>query len=130
MSQSQVMDWLWPDADGDAAYRALITTLSRLRKILQYNQAILLSGGVLRINSELCWVDSLRFLYFVRMSERGGMKRNATKRIKCAERARELYKGEFLPYDHDAWILPVREKLKQQYADLINISEKDCVVGE
>jgi len=32
--QTRLADLLWPDAEGDAAYRALITTLQRLRRLI------------------------------------------------------------------------------------------------
>ncbi len=120
VSQSQVMEWLWPDADGDAAYRSLKMTLSRLRKLLTREDAILFSGGALSINPEVCWVDCLSFRELVKQSEIEAQQGNSAKSGTFAERASELYKGEFLPHNDDSWVLPIREGLQKSYLSLIN----------
>ncbi|MGH6783039.1 MAG: hypothetical protein ACREBP_00250, partial [Sphingomicrobium sp.] len=43
--QTRLADLLWPDAEGDAAYRALITTLQRLRRLLGEPRAITFHDG-------------------------------------------------------------------------------------
>ncbi len=118
VSQNQVTEWLWPDADGDAAYRSLITTLSRLRKLLKNEDAILFSDGTLSINSSICWVDSLSFQHLIRQSEIEAQQGNSAKSRELAERASELYKGEFLPHNDESWVLPIREHLHKQHVSL------------
>lgn len=51
-------DALWPDADADTAKRNFDTTLHRLRKLLAVDQAILMEGGKVGLNPDLCWVDA------------------------------------------------------------------------
>ncbi|MCQ8106290.1 hypothetical protein NP590_19450 [Methylomonas sp. SURF-2] len=55
--QQVLADVLWPDADADAAQHALEVALQRLRKLLGRNEAVLLQGGTLSLNRELCWLD-------------------------------------------------------------------------
>ncbi len=114
VSQSQVMDWLWPDADGDAAYRSLKMTLSRLRKIVQREDAILFSDGTLSINSNICWVDSLSFGCLMKQVEIETLHGKSAKSQELAERASRLYKGEFLPHNNESWVLPTRGNLEKQ----------------
>ena len=113
VSQGQILEWLWPDSDGDAAYRSLKMTLSRLRKLLKHENAILFSGGTVSINSEVCWVDSLSFRHLARQLEREAKQGNFSKSFECAERANRLYKGEFLSQDDEAWVLPAREQIQR-----------------
>ena len=124
VSQHRVLDLLWPDADGDNAYRSLKMALSRLRKLLQRDDAILFSGGTLSINSEVCWVDSLNFQHLVKQSEIEDKQGNLAKRDELFERAQALYKGEFLPHDDEAWVLPARKTLQLAYASLMKRLDK------
>lgn len=57
----EVADSLWPDAEGDAAYRSLITTLQRLRHLLENPDAVVLSGNHLSVNRGILWVDCWAF---------------------------------------------------------------------
>ena len=114
VSQSEVIDWLWPDADGDAAYRSLKMALSRLRKLLKRDDAILFSGGILSVNSKVCWVDSLNFQHLIDQAEVEAKHGNMTKSLELVERARALYKGELLPHDDAAWVLPARTTFERQ----------------
>src|SRR5678815_5745727 len=48
---------LWPDADGDAAKASFDTTLFRLRKLLDVDRALVLSGGRLSLARSVAWTD-------------------------------------------------------------------------
>jgi hypothetical protein len=48
---------LWPDAEGDAAHRALDTTLHRLRRLLGRDDAVGLRDGALRLDPVVVWVE-------------------------------------------------------------------------
>ncbi len=116
VSQGYVIDMLWPDADEGAAYRSLKMALLRLRKLLKREDAIFFKSGSLSINSEVCWVDSFSFQYLVKQSMHAVQQGKLGKRDKLAERARGLYKGEFLPHDDESWVLLARDSLQQAYA--------------
>src|SRR5581483_1629286 len=53
----QLMAVLWPDADGAAAKTSFDTTLFRLRKLLDVDNALVLAAGKLSLNRTLAWVD-------------------------------------------------------------------------
>ncbi|HEX9814037.1 MAG TPA: hypothetical protein VGB31_03710, partial [Myxococcota bacterium] len=57
VSDSQLIECLWPDADGDRGHHALEMALSRLRKLLGNPEAILAQGRNLSLNEHYIWVD-------------------------------------------------------------------------
>ncbi len=61
VAEAQLIDVLWPDADGDIARISFRTTLHRLRKLLGNDDTIQLSGGQVSINAGYCWVDTWAF---------------------------------------------------------------------
>jgi len=52
------MDTLWPDADGDQAYRACATAIYRLRKLLGEDKAVIVKDEKVSLNPSLVWVDA------------------------------------------------------------------------
>ncbi|HHJ16503.1 MAG TPA: hypothetical protein ENJ80_07375 [Gammaproteobacteria bacterium] len=88
---------LWPDAEGDAAHRALITNLQRLRKLLGVRDAIRYHDGRLTLAPRRCWVDAWAF----EREPDGNESQSLT-----------LYRGAFLRDEgDDDWLLPLRERL-------------------
>ncbi len=58
ISASEVAEWLWPDAMGDAAMDSLKTTVIRLRRFLRCKEAIRYSNNRLTLDTgRYCWVD-------------------------------------------------------------------------
>ncbi len=105
--QEQLMEALWPEAEGDAAYRAFITTLQRLRKLLGHKEVLPLSDGKLTLDARFCWVDCWAF---ERLLGPGGME---PARL---EKGLALYQGAFLEKDHEAaWALSIREQLRLKF---------------
>lgn len=104
VGQSAVCDSLWPDSDGHDAYRALVTTVYRLRRLLRHKGAITFSGGRLTLNAQLCWVDAWEF-------ERGVADPCAPSRI---EQALALYRGRFLSDDEHPHAFEARSRLQRK----------------
>jgi hypothetical protein len=52
-----LIDALWPDADGDAGRRVFDTTLHRLRRQLGEDDIVRLSDGRVYLDERTCWVD-------------------------------------------------------------------------
>jgi DNA-binding SARP family transcriptional activator len=80
-----VTDLLWPDADGFDGYRALITTLHRLRQLLLRRQAIHFGAGRLWLDATVCAVDLWRFEQLLA----------AARDRQAVQRALALYRGPF-----------------------------------
>ena len=95
----QLGDILWPDADGDAAYRSVLTTLARLRKLFDQENVLVVKGGLLSLNFHVCWVDSLAFTQLARAAEGHWNEGNQDRARVVANRAVALYQGSFLSTD-------------------------------
>ena len=94
---AQVSDALWPDADGHAGHRALITNLQRLRRIIGPD-AVTFQSGRLSLDAERCDVDALRLPGHLdgiaAASEPQSILRHAGAVL-------GLYRGRFLPGEFD-----------------------------
>ena len=105
---AQLLDWLWPDSEADAAQKALEVALHRLRGLLGANDVVRLVDGRLSLDRTRVWVDAWTFESLAR--ECG----------ESAKRAAELYRGALLPEDLDAvWSVSYREKLLDSFNRLI-----------
>lgn len=110
VNQAQVSDALWQDTDGDAADQALRTTLHRLRKLLQHEQAVRLEDRHLYLDPRYLWADCLAFdrvAHHPRMADRA-----------CLQRALNRYRGPFLPGESAPWALAFRERLRAHYMSM------------
>src|ERR1700733_9124341 len=56
-----LIDALWPDSEGDAAYHALESALYRLRQLLRSHDAVRIEGGKVSLNRDQLWVDMWEF---------------------------------------------------------------------
>jgi DNA-binding SARP family transcriptional activator len=110
VAEQKLTDALWPDAEGDAAQRALGATVHRLRKLLAYPEAIRQSGGKLSLDEKVCWVDA--FAFETRIAGNGEPSK--------LEFGLQLYQGSFLPGETDSpWLAPFRENLKSKFIDAV-----------
>jgi hypothetical protein len=57
VAQESLADALWPDADGDAAKRALHTNLHRLRALLG-EDSLMVRDGRISLDARRCWCDA------------------------------------------------------------------------
>lgn len=109
--EAQLAEALWPDADGDDAHNAFVTTLQRLRKLLGRREALVLQEGRLGVNPQLCWVDALAF---ESVDPDAGGPGAADER----ERALRLYRGAFLAQEDAPWTIAPRERLRARFVRL------------
>jgi DNA-binding SARP family transcriptional activator len=102
---------IWPDVEGDAAQSALDTTLHRLRKLLQHDDAVIVQQAKLSLNPAKVWVDVWAF---ERLSNR--LEHQVDIHVEEAAKFFRLYLGNFLQQDNDApWLLPLRERLRSKF---------------
>ncbi|KAA0243675.1 MAG: hypothetical protein DPW20_08105 [Candidatus Brocadia sp.] len=59
--EDQLVDALWPDAEGDTAHHAFEITLHRLRRLLDSDKAVIRHGGLVSLDKRYCWVDMVSF---------------------------------------------------------------------
>lgn len=105
VAEQRVLDALWPEDDGDAAYRSLITMVRRLRELLGHKDTVRHAGGKLSLDAGRCWVDAWAFEQALEGRELAG-----------TARAIALYQGGFLHREEQAqWAVPTRERLRGKF---------------
>jgi DNA-binding SARP family transcriptional activator len=116
VSESRIVDALWPRIDGDSAHRSFTSTLHRLRKLLGEDRAIVLHEGKLTLDRRYVWVDAWAFDALAARLEAG----DGAQSERLAERLLALYRGPFLADDADcAWYLPARSRMRARLARAI-----------
>jgi DNA-binding SARP family transcriptional activator len=96
---------LWPEADGYDAYRALITTVYRLRGLLRHRDAVRFSAEAVKLESALVSVDAWEF-------ERALAGAPTPPQLAAAL---ELYSGPFLGDHESAHTFEARERLQRKF---------------
>ena len=111
-----LIDALWPNAEGDAGRRVFDTTLHRLRRKLGSDDALRLSDGRLGLDDRLWWVD-LWALEDVFAEVDREIRRGAPPPVlvSLSRRLHELYRGPLLAHRDDPWTLRPREKLAARF---------------
>jgi DNA-binding SARP family transcriptional activator len=111
-----VAERLWPGAGEANARKSLEMTLSRLRKLLRDDDAIMLSEGRLRVSPSRVWTDIRPLLHALRQvrSHRDRQARGALPAVASAVAdigaVLDHYHGQFLPEEGDApWLIAGRE---------------------
>jgi LuxR family maltose regulon positive regulatory protein len=117
-----LIDALWPDSEGDAAYHALESALYRLRQLLGARDAVRMEGGKVSLNRDQLWVDMWEFeeeLQRPRDREANGMER--------IDRLRRLYQGHFLQHEAEKpWVLKARQELRDRMVRAIRDAAREC----
>ena len=102
----RLINALWSDDEQDTAKAAFDVTLHRLRRLLVHPEAIQVQEGALRLNPEVCWVDTVAL---DQLLERPRDRSNT-------QAVLSLYKGNLLPGDDDEpWSSSLRERLRRKF---------------
>ena len=122
VSADALIDALWADSEGDAAYHALESALYRLRLLLDARDAVRMEGGKVSLNRDRLWVDMWEF---ERMLTRPhDWEANGIERI---GRLRLLYQGHFLQHEPERpWFLKVRQELRDRMLRAIRRAALEC----
>jgi len=115
VSELRISEHLWPEADGDMAHHSFTVALSRLRKFLGKEDALVLKEGRLSLSNRHCWVDVWAFERFLGQAEKAKKEGNGTEAIRLFEKALFLYKGSFLLSEEMTWAESLREKLRREF---------------
>src|SRR5271169_3437786 len=122
VSAGALIDALWPDSDGDAAYHALESALYRLRQLLGAREAVRMEGGKVSLNRDQLWVDMWEFeeeLQRPHDPEANGIERIG--------RLRRLYQGHFLQHETEKpWVLKTRQELRDRLLRAIRDAARKC----
>jgi LuxR family maltose regulon positive regulatory protein len=121
VSAGALIDALWPDSEGDAAYHALESALYRLRQLLGVRDAVRMEGGKVSLNRDQLWVDMWEFEEELRRPSDPDA--DDLERI---GRLRRLYQGHFLQHETDkSWILRARHELRDCFLRAIRDAARD-----
>jgi LuxR family transcriptional regulator, maltose regulon positive regulatory protein len=122
VSAGVLIDALWPDAEGDAAYHALETALYRLRQLLGAHDAVRMEGRKLSLNRAQLWVDMWDFeAELQRPHDPDANVYNRIGRLRC------LYQGDFLQHETEKpWVLRARQELRDRFLHAIRDAARDC----
>ena len=116
VSESHLTDMLWPEAEGDAAYRAFVTTLQRLRKLLGRKEAVQLREGRLSLDLRYCWVDAWAFEHIVKKADDAWKAGELDTAVQLSRKAVALYQGPFLERDVEGpGALTLRDSLRKKF---------------
>jgi DNA-binding SARP family transcriptional activator len=110
--EAKLTESLWPEADGDLAHNSFEVALSRLRKLLGNEEALVLKEGHLSLSNRHCWVDVWAFARSLGQAEKARKEGKGTEAIRLFEKALSLNTGPFLPSEEMTCAASPREKLR------------------
>jgi LuxR family maltose regulon positive regulatory protein len=122
VSAGVLIDALWPDSEGDAAYHALESALYRLRQLLGARDAARMQAGKVSLNRDQLWVDMWEF-----EEELQRPHDPAANDIERIDRLRLLYQGHFLRHETEKpWVLRARQELLVRLLCAIRDAACEC----
>jgi two-component SAPR family response regulator len=122
VSAGALIDALWPDSEGDAAYHALESALYRLRQLLGARDAVRMEGGKVSLNRDRWRVDMWEFEEELQRAD--DPEANVIGRI---GRLRLLYRGHFLQHESEKpWALKARQESRDRMLCAIRDAARKC----
>ncbi|HEX4523902.1 MAG TPA: hypothetical protein VH704_10315, partial [Casimicrobiaceae bacterium] len=116
VDSQQLTASLWPDADGAAAKTSFDSTLFRLRKLLDVENALVLSAGKLSLARSLVWTDVWALEAAFDAAQPGSRGNGAgTPPERLAARVLDAYPGSLLGADEHPWIAKPRDALRARF---------------
>jgi LuxR family maltose regulon positive regulatory protein len=116
VSEDEILDHLWPDADGDLAQQSFASALHRLRQLLGHERIVQRQEGKLTLDDRFCWVDAWAFE--ATLEQAGGLwkKEEAANAVRLLEKAMQMYRGPFLAQETgQPWTLSMKERLRGRF---------------
>jgi ATP/maltotriose-dependent transcriptional regulator MalT/DNA-binding SARP family transcriptional activator len=106
---------LWPDADGAAAKTSFDTTLFRLRKLLDVDDAVVLAGGKLSLSRAVAWSDVWALGAALDAADAAEAAGDEPSLARVARRLLDAYPGPLLGDDESPWIVKPRDALRARF---------------
>ena len=114
--ETELIDALWPDAEGDAGRRVFDTTLYRLRRQIGADEVVRLTDGRVSIDDGLCWVDVWALERALGEAERQVEQRAPVPALApIAQQVLALYRGPLLADDTGDWVRGPRNDLAAKF---------------
>jgi DNA-binding SARP family transcriptional activator len=113
--EARLAEHLWPEADGDLAHHSFEVALSRLRKLLGKEDALVLKEKRLSLSNRHCWVDAWAFERILGQAEKARREGKETEANRLFEKALVLYRGPFLQSEEMTCAASTREKVRSGF---------------
>ena len=133
LSEAQVAEALWPDAEGDSARQSFKTTLHRLRQLLGDERAVQYQDGRVGLDPGVCWTDAAAFEQALAeahaLGEPDPLSALGHEQRRLLERAVAQYRGNLLEADGDRdreWALSPRERLRSKFLRAVAALALSC----
>jgi ATP/maltotriose-dependent transcriptional regulator MalT/DNA-binding SARP family transcriptional activator len=116
VKEEELADFLWPEAEGDAAHHSFEVTLHRLRSLIGIPEALRFKDGRLSLNPSCCWVDIHAFEQVLAQA-RDCIKEGSTDRAGLlTQKAIEMYQGPFLAGETELpRVISISERLRNKF---------------
>jgi LuxR family maltose regulon positive regulatory protein len=122
VSAGLLIDALWSDSEGDAAYHALESGLYRLRQLLGTRDAVRMEGGKITLSRDRLSVDMWDFEEGLRQ-----VVESDTDVLDRIGLLRHLYQGHFLQHENEKpWIVKARHELRDRFLRTIREAAWEC----
>ena len=105
VSQAALCDALWPEQEPWSAARSLHIAAFRLRALLRRKSAVVMEGGRVALDPELCWVDAWAF------EQQVAEAKDPTALLW----ALRFYRGMFLSDSDHPFALEARERMRRKF---------------
>jgi DNA-binding SARP family transcriptional activator len=116
VDSQQLMAALWPDADGAAAKTSFDSTLFRLRKLIDVDNALVLSAGKLSLARSLVWADVWALEAAFDAAQPGSQAEGGgASAERLAARVLDAYPGPLLGADEHPWSAKPRDALRARF---------------
>jgi tetratricopeptide (TPR) repeat protein len=96
VKEEDLADFLWPEADGDAAHHSFEMTLHRLRNLIGIPEAVKFKDGHLTLDPRYCWVDGWAFEHVLEEAERKLKEGLPEQAVSLTQKAITMYRGAFM----------------------------------
>jgi DNA-binding SARP family transcriptional activator len=130
-----VIDILWPEAEGDQARANFKTTLHRLRKLLGKLEILSLCNQKLSLNEKYVWVDAWTINRQLESIDKSFDTLDAEQMRMLLSQLMHTYRGRFLASEMGAWAIVLREKLHNRVLRLGSnladaLEQNNCAASE
>ena len=121
VKDDQIADILYPEADGDAAHHAFLSTLHRLRRLVSYERAIQFREGKISLDDRYFWVDAWSLEHIWRQADVQMKEGRIDIAVQMSEKAIAMYRGPFLGGETEQpWMVSLRERLRSKFLSCVN----------
>lgn len=111
LSETRLIELLWPESGGSAARQTLRVTLHRLRALVG-EEAVVARDGRLMLDRKRCWADFWEFDRLMQQARELGVRVASTDEIiRLSQQLRSLYQGRLFEEESHEFLLLEGERL-------------------